>query len=172
MLPNVKNIRILTNELMCYHLNMKKLYAQIRSINLAKHKKKVLIIILFTVILLITIFSLHITNQYKQFLNYKYPEVTQTIYSADGYVLYQVPATDSNYFKYIALDDISENLINTVIQSEDRSFYERSYSRDIFSSIYSTIKGNYRGGSNITQQLLRYGCNIPKEQLEIKLTRF
>jgi len=76
------------------------------------------------------------------------------LYTADGKLLGQ-------YYKEnrspVAFKDISPNLINALICTEDVRFYSHHgidlYS--FFTSILSTAKGDKRGGSTITQQLAK-----------------
>jgi len=80
--------------------------------------------------------------------------VGSQLYTADGKLLGQ-------YYKEnrspVAFKDISPNLINALICTEDVRFYSHHgidlYS--FFTSILSTAKGDKRGGSTITQQLAK-----------------
>jgi penicillin-binding protein 1A len=80
--------------------------------------------------------------------------VSSEVYSADGKLL-------GRYFKEnrspVAFKDISPNLINALISTEDARFYKHS-GVDFFSfatSVIATAKGDKRGGSTITQQLAK-----------------
>jgi penicillin-binding protein 1A len=80
--------------------------------------------------------------------------VSSEVYSADGKLL-------GRYFKEnrspVAFKDISPNLINALVSTEDARFYKHS-GVDFFSfatSVLSTAKGDKRGGSTITQQLAK-----------------
>ena len=80
--------------------------------------------------------------------------VGSQLYTADGKLLGQ-------YYKEnrspVAFKDISPNLINALICTEDVRFYSHHgidlYS--FFTSVLSTAKGDKRGGSTITQQLAK-----------------
>jgi penicillin-binding protein 1A len=80
--------------------------------------------------------------------------LSSEVYSADGKLL-------GRYYKEnrspVEFKQISPNLINALIATEDARFYKHGgvdfYS--FFSSIRSTAKGDRRGGSTITQQLAK-----------------
>jgi penicillin-binding protein 1A len=80
--------------------------------------------------------------------------LSSEVYSADGKLL-------GRYYKEnrspVEFKQISPNLINALIATEDTRFYQHGgvdfYS--FFSSIRSTAKGDRRGGSTITQQLAK-----------------
>jgi len=80
--------------------------------------------------------------------------LSSEVYSADGKLL-------GKYYKEnrspVEFKQISPNLINALIATEDARFYQHGgvdfYS--FFSSIRSTAKGERRGGSTITQQLAK-----------------
>ena len=80
--------------------------------------------------------------------------VGSQLYTADGKLIGQ-------YYKEnrspVAFKDISPNLINALICTEDVRFYSHHgvdlYS--FFTSMLSTAKGDKRGGSTITQQLAK-----------------
>jgi penicillin-binding protein 1A len=59
--------------------------------------------------------------------------------------------------QWVSLDHISPHVIDALIATEDRRFYEHNgvdFSRTV-SAAYHTIEGNEQGGSTITQQLAR-----------------
>jgi len=76
------------------------------------------------------------------------------ILSADGEVIgrfataYQAP---------VALKDVSPDLINALIATEDRRFYEHKGIDPIrlVASVWNTLHGDMQGGSTLTQQLAR-----------------
>jgi penicillin-binding protein 1A len=80
--------------------------------------------------------------------------VGSQVYTADGKLIGQ-------YYKEnrtpVDFKDISPNLVNALISTEDVRFYQHHgidlYS--FFTSILSTAKGDKRGGSTITQQLAK-----------------
>ncbi|MCJ8211166.1 penicillin-binding protein [Mucilaginibacter sp. RS28] len=80
--------------------------------------------------------------------------VASEVYSADGKLL-------GRYYKEnrspVEFKDISPNLINALVATEDVRFYKHN-GVDVygfFSSIIQTAKGDKRGGSTITQQLAK-----------------
>lgn len=80
--------------------------------------------------------------------------VASEVYSADGKLL-------GRYYKEnrspVEFKDISPNLINALVSTEDARFYKH-HGVDFFSfftSVVSTAKGDKRGGSTITQQLAK-----------------
>jgi penicillin-binding protein 1A len=81
-------------------------------------------------------------------------EVTSELYSADGKLL-------GKYFKRnrtpVQYSDISPVLIKTLVATEDVRFYKHHGIdfRAIFSIIADNLRGNKRGGSTITQQLVK-----------------
>ncbi|MDB5118465.1 MAG: penicillin-binding protein [Mucilaginibacter sp.] len=80
--------------------------------------------------------------------------VGSQVYTADGKLI-------GEYYREnrspVAYKDISPNLINALVATEDVRFYKHGgvdfYS--FFTSILSTAKGDKRGGSTITQQLAK-----------------
>jgi penicillin-binding protein 1A len=80
--------------------------------------------------------------------------VSSEVYYADGTLI-------GRYYKEnrspVEFKDISPNIINALIATEDARFYKHNgvdfYS--FFTSILSTAKGGRRGGSTITQQLAK-----------------
>jgi len=86
----------------------------------------------------------------------KNPDISLTseIYSADGKqigTLYTENRTPAAY------EDLPKNLINTLIATEDVRFYQHN-GVDIkatFAAMWSVIQGDRRGGSTITQQLVK-----------------
>jgi penicillin-binding protein 1A len=80
--------------------------------------------------------------------------VSSEIYSADGKLLGKFYKENRSPVEF---KDISPNLINALISTEDARFYKHS-GVDFFSfatSVLSTAKGDKRGGSTITQQLAK-----------------
>ncbi len=68
-------------------------------------------------------------------------------------------SSDSLYYEYCSIQEVSENLIHAVISIEDKDFYKHpgiSIPR-IFSSIYQNFKNNsiVSGASTITQQYIK-----------------
>lgn len=134
------------------------------------HKRYVLLFVIVSGVF-VAFPILYVNSKYSKFASYEYPESMQTIYSTDGYILYQIPADGENYFQYVEIEDISDFLLMTVIESEDRNFYERVPVRfgDVVAGIYSTLRGNYRGGSNITQQLIKIRLGYPERTVINKI---
>ncbi len=80
--------------------------------------------------------------------------VASEVYSADGKVLGRYYKENRSPVEY---KDISPNLINALVATEDARFFKHS-GVDFYSfltSIISTAKGDKRGGSTITQQLAK-----------------
>jgi penicillin-binding protein 1A len=86
----------------------------------------------------------------------KNPDISLTseIFSADGKqisTLYTENRTPAVY------EDLPQNLINTLIATEDVRFYQH-HGVDIkatFAALWSVLQGDRRGGSTITQQLVK-----------------
>lgn len=86
----------------------------------------------------------------------KNPDInlTSEIYSADGKLigtLYTENRTPAVY------EELPENLVNTLIATEDVRFYKH-HGVDIkatFAAMWSVMRGEKRGGSTITQQLVK-----------------
>lgn len=80
--------------------------------------------------------------------------LSSEVYSADGKLLGRYYKENRSPVEY---KDISPNLINALVATEDVRFYKHGgvdfYS--FFSSMLSTAKGDRRGGSTITQQLAK-----------------
>ncbi|MEI6059962.1 MAG: transglycosylase domain-containing protein [Bacteroidota bacterium] len=80
--------------------------------------------------------------------------LTSEIYSADGKLigtLYTENRTPAVY------EDLPKNLVNTLIATEDVRFYKH-HGVDIkatFAAMWSVMRGDRRGGSTITQQLVK-----------------
>ncbi len=80
--------------------------------------------------------------------------VSSEIYSADGKLLGKFYKENRSPVEF---KDISPNLVNALVSTEDARFYKHS-GVDFFSfatSVLSTAKGDKRGGSTITQQLAK-----------------
>ena len=76
------------------------------------------------------------------------------VYTADGKLIGRFYNEDRSPVEY---KDISPSLIHALVATEDSRFYQHNgvdyYS--FFTSIFSTFKGDKRGGSTITQQLAK-----------------
>lgn len=91
--------------------------------------------------------------------------VASEVYTADGVLI-------GKYYKEnrtpISYEQISSRVINALIATEDVRFFDHGGidMRSIFSSIFSTIQGDKRGGSTITQQLAKnlYRTRYQKSQ--------
>ena len=89
-------------------------------------------------------------------LDIKNPEyaIASEIYSSDGKIIGKFYRENRTPVRF---EDLPTNLIDALISTEDSRFYKHQgidfYS--FFSSIYSTAKGDKRGGSTITQQLAK-----------------
>ncbi|MFE1571456.1 transglycosylase domain-containing protein [Comamonas odontotermitis] len=81
-------------------------------------------------------------------------EAPTQLMSADGKVLAQYKRSNR---EWVALKDISPNVINALISTEDHRFYEHGGLdwRRTFGSVIHTAMGRPQGGSTITQQLAR-----------------
>ena len=81
-------------------------------------------------------------------------EAPTQLMSADGKVLAQYKRSNR---EWVALKDISPNVINALISTEDHRFYEHGGMdwRRTGSSVIHTLMGKPQGGSTITQQLAR-----------------
>lgn len=85
--------------------------------------------------------------------NPKY-EITSELYSSDGKIIGKYYDVNRTPVKY---DDISPLLIKTLIATEDSRFYKH-HGIDVqssFSVFWYMLKGKKRGGSTITQQLVK-----------------
>ena len=80
--------------------------------------------------------------------------VASELYTADSVLIGRYFEEDRDPVPY---DSISKNVLNALIATEDARFYKHSGVDFIglFSSLVSTIKGDKRGGSTITQQLAK-----------------
>ena len=76
------------------------------------------------------------------------------ILSSDGEVIGRF---SSVYQAPVALRDVSPDLINALIATEDRRFYEHAGIDPIrlVASVWNTLHGDMQGGSTLTQQLAR-----------------
>ena len=76
------------------------------------------------------------------------------ILSSDGEVIGRF---SSAYQAPVALKDVSPDLVNALIATEDRRFYEHHGIDPIrlVASIWNTLHGDMQGGSTLTQQLAR-----------------
>jgi len=90
------------------------------------------------------------------FHDIKNPEysIASEIYSSDGKLI-------GKFYKEnrtpVEFKDLPPNLLNALVSTEDSRFYQHSGIDffSFFSSIWSTAKGDKRGGSTITQQLAK-----------------
>ena len=81
-------------------------------------------------------------------------EVPSVLLASDGTVLAEYKRINR---QWVALDKISPSVVNALIATEDRRFYEH-HGIDIrrtAGAVLSTLSGDLQGGSTITQQLAR-----------------
>ena len=76
------------------------------------------------------------------------------ILSSDGEVIGRF---STSYQAPVALKDVSPDLINALIATEDHRFYEHDGidPKRIVASVWATLHGDMQGGSTLTQQLAR-----------------
>ncbi|MBC7548713.1 MAG: transglycosylase domain-containing protein, partial [Polaromonas sp.] len=81
-------------------------------------------------------------------------EVPSVLLASDGTVLAEYKRINR---RWVTLDQISPNVINALIATEDRRFYQHHGIdfRRTAGAVFSTLTGNLQGGSTITQQLAR-----------------
>ena len=81
-------------------------------------------------------------------------EVPSVLLASDGTVLAEYRRINR---KWVTLDNISPQVINALIATEDRRFYQHHGIdlRRTAGAALSTLKGDLQGGSTITQQLAR-----------------
>ena len=95
--------------------------------------------------------------------------VPSVVMSSDGVVLAEFKRSDR---LWVPLDKISPSVIDALIATEDRRFYDR-HGFDVkrtAGALLSTLSGDLQGGSTITQQLAR---NLYAEEIgrEVSITR-
>ncbi|TYR36495.1 penicillin-binding protein [Sphingobacterium phlebotomi] len=80
--------------------------------------------------------------------------ISSELYTADSVLIGRYFEEDRDPVGY---DSISENILNALIATEDIRFYKHNGVDFIglFSSVVSTLRGDTRGGSTITQQLAK-----------------
>lgn len=81
-------------------------------------------------------------------------------------------STNSYYYSYVPIDEISKNIINAFISIEDRNFYKHNgfNIKRIISSLYNNIANNdIHGASTITQQYVKNIYLSNEKTLERKL---
>ncbi|MES3000725.1 MAG: transglycosylase domain-containing protein [Pseudomonadota bacterium] len=81
-------------------------------------------------------------------------EVPSVVTASDGAVLAEYKRLNR---QWVSLSGISPHVINALIATEDRRFYEH-HGLDVrrtVGAVLSTLRGNMQGGSTITQQLAR-----------------
>ncbi|WP_158828384.1 penicillin-binding protein 1A [Mucilaginibacter lacusdianchii] len=117
------------------------------------------VILLYFVIILFCSIELNFLNMFgysPSLQDIKNPilSVASEVYTADGKLLAQFYKENRSPIEY---KDLSPNLVNALIATEDVRFYKHHgvdyYS--FFSSLASTAKGDKRGASTITQQLAK-----------------
>ena len=81
-------------------------------------------------------------------------ESPSVLLASDGSVLAEYKRINR---QWVTLDKIAPNVVNALISTEDRRFYEHHGIdfRRIAGAVVSTLSGNLQGGSTITQQLAR-----------------
>ena len=81
-------------------------------------------------------------------------EVPSVLLASDGSVLAEYKRINR---RWVSLDNISPNVINALIATEDRRFYQHHGIdfRRTAGAVLSTLSGDLQGGSTITQQLAR-----------------
>ncbi|MBG9386666.1 penicillin-binding protein 1A [Caenimonas aquaedulcis] len=81
-------------------------------------------------------------------------EVPSVVMASDGSVLAEYKRLNR---EWVPLAEISPNVVNALIATEDRRFYEHHGLdlRRTAGAVLNTLRGNTQGGSTITQQLAR-----------------
>ena len=81
-------------------------------------------------------------------------EVASVLLASDGSVLAEYKRINR---RWVTLDNISPNVVNALIATEDRRFYQHHGIdfRRTAGAVLSTLSGDLQGGSTITQQLAR-----------------
>ncbi|NVO18808.1 MAG: transglycosylase domain-containing protein [Bacteroidetes bacterium] len=86
----------------------------------------------------------------------KNPDInlTSEIYSSDGKLMGSLFVENRTPVEY---KDIPKNLVDALVATEDVRFYDHHGidAKATFAAMWSTIKGDKRGGSTITQQLVK-----------------
>ena len=131
------------------------LWARIRTWLRARSKKQWLVAVLALplALLLYVLVLIPLTPSISDIQKAKVEAPTQVL-SADGKVLAQFKRSNR---EWVALKDISPNVINALLATEDHRFYEHGALdwRRTFGSVLHTAMGRPQGGSTITQQLAR-----------------
>ncbi len=81
-------------------------------------------------------------------------EAPSVLLASDGTVLAEYKRVNR---QWVALDQISPNVVNALIATEDHRFYQHhgiDFRRTV-GAVLSTLSGDLQGGSTITQQLAR-----------------
>ena len=131
------------------------LWARIHTWLRARSKKQWLVAVLALplALLLYVLVLIPLTPSISDIQKAKVEAPTQVL-SADGKVLAQFKRSNR---EWVALKDISPNVINALLATEDHRFYEHGALdwRRTFGSVLHTAMGRPQGGSTITQQLAR-----------------
>src|SRR5690606_13553729 len=92
-------------------------------------------------------------------------QISSELYTADSVLIGKYYQEDRDP---VSFDSISENILNALISTEDVRFYKHSGVDviGVLSGVVSTVMGDKRGGSTITQQLAKnlYRTRYIKQQ--------
>ncbi|MGL4667777.1 MAG: transglycosylase domain-containing protein, partial [Saezia sp.] len=86
----------------------------------------------------------------------------------NGALLRMTLASDEHYRLWIALEDISPSMVDSILLKEDRQFYSHpgvNFSSIIRAALSTYMKGNRQGGSTISMQLARKVYDINSRTL-------
>lgn len=126
-------------------------------IRILRRVARVLLVIVYLVVLLICAVQLNFLGLFgysptKKDIILPSLDVSSELYTADSVLIGRYYTKDRDP---VPFDSISPNILNALIATEDARFYKH-HGVDflgLLGSIASTVRGNERGGSTITQQL-------------------
>ena len=122
----------------------------------------VLTITTFVILLIGSIVGIIIFNSYNASISLKQGYKPIKIYDDENNII----GTDSIYYEYESINNISKNIINAFVAIEDKTFYNHNgiSIKRIFKAIYSnTFNGTFHGASTITQQYVK-NAHLSSEQ--------
>lgn len=136
-------------------------------------KSKVLryiLIVVYTIIILICAFQINFLYLFgyspsKKDIVMPHLNIASELYTADSVLIGRYYREDRDP---VVFDSISKHVIDALIATEDIRFYKHNGVDiiGVFSSVFSTMQGDRRGGSTITQQLAKnlYQTRYQKSQ--------
>jgi penicillin-binding protein 1A len=125
-------------------------------------------ILIFITLLILSIVGIITFNNYNAFITLKQGHNPIKIYDNNNNIV----ATDSIYYEYESINNISDNIIKAFVAIEDKDFYKHSgiSTKRILKALYNnTFNNTFHGASTITQQYVKNAHLTSEQTIKRKL---